>query len=55
MSFDVELLWKAKRKGYNIKEIPIVWEHKPKNGITNNLCETTIKMAREIIKLRFNL
>ena len=25
---DVELLWQAKKEGYIIKEIPIVWEHK---------------------------
>jgi hypothetical protein len=25
--FDVELLWKIRRKGYKIKEIPITWRH----------------------------
>jgi len=26
--FDVELLWKIKRAGFNIKEVPVVWRHK---------------------------
>ena len=25
--FDVELLWKLKRKGYNVVEFPITWKH----------------------------
>ena len=53
MVIDVELLWKAKQKNYNIKEIPITWIHKPKEGKTNNLLKTTIEMFLQIIKLRF--
>ncbi len=26
-SFDVELLWQAKKAGFNIKEVPIVWRY----------------------------
>lgn len=25
--FDVELLWKLKKKGYNVVEYPITWKH----------------------------
>ena len=53
MSFDVELLWRAKKHGYEITEVGIVWEHKPKNGMTNNLPKTIARMATEIMKLRF--
>jgi len=53
MTFDVGLLWKATKQGYKIKEVPIIWEHKHKEGLTNNLYKTIIKMAIEIMKLRF--
>ena len=53
MTFDVGLLWKATQRGYNIKEVPIIWEHKHKEGPTNNLYNTIMKMAIEIIRLRF--
>ncbi len=33
--FDVELLWRLERKGYLIREAPIVWKHDP--GSTFNL------------------
>ena len=52
MSFDVELLWRAKQRGYKIKEVPITWEHKQKVGLTNNLSRTIPRMAIEIMKLR---
>lgn len=54
MTYDVGLLWKATQRGYNIKEVPIIWEHKHKEGSTNNLYKTIMKMAIEIMKLRFN-
>lgn len=53
MTFDVGLLWKAAQRGYNIKEVPIIWEHRYKEGPTNNLYKTIIKMAIEIMKLKF--
>lgn len=27
--FDVELLWRLKKKGYNIAEFPVTWKHSP--------------------------
>lgn len=55
MLIDVELLCRAKQKNYNIKEIPIVWTHKPKEGKTNNLLKTIVEMSIQVIKLRFRL
>ena len=55
MTFDVELLWKARNHGYKITELPIVWEHQPKNGPTNDLPRTVVRMAVDIMKLRFSL
>ena len=55
MTFDVELLWRAKNRGYKVVELPIVWEHQTKNGPTNDLLRTTVIMAIEIMKLRLRL
>lgn len=30
--FDVELLWRLKKRGYKIKEIPITWKHEEKSS-----------------------
>lgn len=55
MTSDVELLWRARKHGYKIAEVGITWEHKHKNGLTNDLPRTVARMAVEIIKLRFRL
>lgn len=52
MTFDIELLWKAKRQGFEILEIPIIWEHKLKRGATGDLLRTSTKMLFDMIKLR---
>ncbi len=26
--FDVELLWKIKKLGYNVREVPVIWKHR---------------------------
>jgi len=47
--FDVELLWRIKKAGFTIKEVPIIWSHDPRS-------KTNIKnhpnLLYQIIKLR---
>lgn len=49
-AFDVELLHKLKRKGYNIVEVPTVWENKPRS--TLNLWGAIPEMFWAIMKVR---
>lgn len=49
--FDVEMLWRAKLKGYKIVEVPVVWGHE--NNSTFNLLNGP-KMFLSLIKIRFN-
>ncbi|MBU5688207.1 MAG: glycosyltransferase family 2 protein [Candidatus Aenigmarchaeota archaeon] len=48
--FDVEMLWKAKLKGYKIIEVPVIWKHE-KNSTFNLL--NGPKMFLSLIKIRF--
>lgn len=52
--FDIELLWKLKKKGYRVVEKPIVWRHS--KGSTFSLFNAP-KMLINLIKVRigFNL
>lgn len=47
--FDAELLFKCKKMGYKIKEIPITWSYKPDSKL--NLFKDTIKMGKGVLKL----
>ncbi len=47
--FDAELLFKCKKMGYKIKEIPVTWSYKPDSKL--NLFNDTIKMGRGVLKL----
>jgi glycosyltransferase involved in cell wall biosynthesis len=47
--FDAELLFKCKKMGYKIKEIPITWSYKPDSKL--NLFKNTIKMGKGVLKL----
>ena len=42
--FDAELLFKCKRMGYRIKEIPVTWSYKPDSKL--NLFKDTLKMGK---------
>ena len=48
--FDVELLYKIKKKGYSIKEVPIKWANSMKTHL--NLFSDAPKMFWDLIKLR---
>ncbi len=52
IGFDVELLYIAKQRGYEIKEVPITWHYDPYS--TMKLWDDSIKMLREIWEIRQN-
>jgi glycosyltransferase involved in cell wall biosynthesis len=47
--FDAELLFKCRRKGYTIKEIPVTWSYKSDSKL--NLFTDTLKMGKSVLKL----
>jgi dolichyl-phosphate beta-glucosyltransferase len=47
--FDAELLFRCKKMGYKIKEIPVNWSHKPDSKL--NLFRDTINMGKGVLKL----
>jgi len=47
--FDAELLFKCKRNGYTIKEVPVTWSYKPDSKL--NLDNDTLKMGKGVLKL----
>jgi len=51
-AFDPEILVIAKKSGYNIKEIPVLW----KNDLESKVkFKSVIKMLRDLIKIRIDL
>lgn len=51
-AFDVELLFLAKKKGYKIKEVPIVWHHVSTSRV--NPIKDSLRMFRDVVKVRAN-
>lgn len=51
-AFDVELLFIAKKMGYKIKEVPIIWHHVATSRV--NPIKDSLRMLRDVIKIRFN-
>jgi glycosyltransferase involved in cell wall biosynthesis len=49
-AFDIDLLYKLKNKGFQIKEIPTIWEDK--KGSKIDLVRNPIQMFSSIIRLR---
>lgn len=49
-SFDVEMLYIARKKGYKIKEAPVTWLNSPKSKV-NPLIDST-KMFFDLIKIK---
>jgi dolichol-phosphate mannosyltransferase len=47
--FDAELLFKCKRAGYKIVEVPVTWSYKPDSKLS--LFQDTLKMGRGVLKL----
>ena len=51
-SFDVEILFIAKKLGYKIKEVPVVWIDK--EGSKVSPIKDSIKMLIDLFKIRYN-
>lgn len=49
-AFDVEALFIANKKGYKIKEIPIIWHHNETDRVSP--IKDSLRMLRDIIKIR---
>lgn len=49
-AFDVEALFLAKKKGYQIKEVPITWHHNETDRV--NPVKDSLRMLVDIIKVR---
>jgi glycosyltransferase involved in cell wall biosynthesis len=47
--FDAELLFRCKKMGYKIKEVPVNWSYKPNSKL--NLLRDTINMGKGVLKL----
>jgi dolichyl-phosphate beta-glucosyltransferase len=47
--FDAELLFRCKKMGYKIREIPVNWSYKPNSKL--NLLRDTINMGKGVLKL----
>lgn len=50
--FDVELLYIAKKMGFKICEVPVVWNHSPDTKL--NIVSDSAKMLLELLRLRYN-
>lgn len=51
-SFDVEILYIARKTGYKIKEVPVVWINSPESKVS--ALKDSIKMFIDLIKIRIN-
>ncbi len=51
-AFDVELLFLAKKRGYKIKEVPIIWHHVATSRV--NPIKDSLRMFRDVVKIRLN-
>jgi dolichyl-phosphate beta-glucosyltransferase len=51
-SFDVEVLLMARRRGYQVVEVPINWTHQP--GSKVRLTRDSIRMAADLFRIRTN-
>lgn len=49
-AFDVELLFLARKYGYKIKEVPILWIHNETNRVSP--LKDSLRMLRDILKVR---
>lgn len=51
-AFDVEILFIAKKSGYKIKEVPIIWHHVATTRV--NPLKDSLRMFRDVVKVRLN-
>lgn len=51
-AFDVELLFLAQKRGYKIKQVPIIWHHVETTRV--NPLKDSARMFRDVVKIRLN-
>lgn len=51
-AFDVELLFLAHKRGFKIKEVPIIWHHVQTSRV--NPIKDSLRMFRDVVKIRLN-
>ncbi|GIW69560.1 MAG: glycosyl transferase [Patescibacteria group bacterium] len=51
-AWDVEVLYLAKKLGYNVKQVPIVWTHVKTTRVSP--VRDSVKMLFDVLKIRFN-
>ena len=49
-SFDVEILYLARRLGFEVREVPVTWENRP--GSKVRLVRDTMRSFRELLQIR---
>ncbi len=52
MSFDAEVLFIARKKGYQVREVPIDWYFDPDSRV--RLVEDSLRMAWDLLTIRWN-
>lgn len=51
-SFDIELLYIARKRGYSVREVPIHWYYRPESKV--NAVRDALWMIRDIFRIRAN-
>jgi dolichyl-phosphate beta-glucosyltransferase len=51
-AFDVEALYLAKKMGFGIKEVPVVWIHSPDSKV--GIFKDSLQMMRDLLKIRLH-
>jgi dolichyl-phosphate beta-glucosyltransferase len=50
--FDVEMLYLARRLGYRVREVPVVWRNSPQSRV--RVWQDSIAMINELLRIRWN-
>ncbi len=51
-SFDVELLWIARKLGYRVAEVPVIWINDPSSRV--HPLRDSLRMVVDLMRLRYN-
>jgi dolichyl-phosphate beta-glucosyltransferase len=51
-AFDVEALYLAKKMGFGIREVPVVWVNSPDSRV--GIIRDSLRMMRDLLKIRFH-
>src|SRR5260221_534868 len=50
-AWDVEMIWLARRRGYGIAEVGVVWIHSPDSRV--DPIRSSLSMLRDVVLMRF--